>query len=299
MAATRELSGYGTADAVRLENTRLDWLNLVPIEDDRDRLYVQRFWTLYTQQRGVVLTSWETSRESATDNAMAELTEPIERVTFDPNDVRREIRRVDGSDRLPNIWSLVFVVDASGSMQHAFDQIRSEIPLLAERVYEAGATIRVAIVPFRERPLESFALTPIRSEQSDGGTSVLRLREFLDTITPTNARVDPDQAMRSAIALVSADDHRPTYTSIILVGDTHGEVHHSSERYARLLADLGEWAEAATGRSVRSINVGSVRTIEFDRLGTLTGRRTLSNVHSLSDEIARRAANVSRGLDPE
>ncbi|MEO1009606.1 MAG: vWA domain-containing protein [Planctomycetota bacterium] len=295
VAAARSHSVYGTADARRLRNTRLDWLNLTPIVDDGHRLRIREFWTLYCQQRGVVLTSWSAHANDVLVSFKSGSTEPIEHVIFDSDDLRRQILRVEDASGLANTWSIVFVVDASASMQQVFDQIRSEIPVLAERLYEAGARIRVAVVPFREQPLPVLGWTDIRTEDSDGGRSSRRLGAFLGGVEPMRSTVDPDAALRVGMQLVDSDLRRSTFASIVLVGDTTAEADRDRGRFAQLLADLHAWSEAAEGRSVLGIDVGNGQDPGFARLAGPDRVAPFGSVRELADSIVRQAADVTRG----
>ena len=300
--ATSELSVYGTADKRKLNNTRIDVLNLDPIVDDRDRFYIQRFWKSYAQERGATMTSWQADARLAVEMIQRDLEQPFMDAEIDARDLRREICRVDGPATLPNLWTIVVCVDASASMKEVYEEIRREIPGFAAQMYESGAEIRLAVIPFRSEPLTVFPLTPIRSRGSDGGRSITYLNQYLDRTEVEAAQVEPGVAIRAGMALVESDPSSEAYTCLLLVGDTGPEVNVSDEEKDQLMHELRAWCGSAEGRSFHGVLVGEPHAEGaqyFHDLSAVGEREVVSSFGAVADYIVEQASRVTRGLRPE
>lgn len=304
--ASSKVTVYGAADKSPMQNTRLDFFNMTPIEDDIHRRHIQEWWTLYSGERGVTLTSWQemspapSSFDTVVGEAVKDLDAPMLNITPDRRDLRREILRVDGGLSRPNIWSLVIVVDCSASMQSAFEEIRREIPLLAADLYEAGAEIRVSIIPYRARPLTPFPLTTVRSSGSDGGKSLARLNRYLDGVRVVSEAVDPAAALRAGLAALEQDRDLETFSSLILVGDTRSETGTAAEAEGRLINELRQWYLAGPGRSLHTVLLGSADegSRAFFNSAAGAGDQTIAgDFATVADRVVEQAADVTRGLD--
>ncbi|MCC7389428.1 MAG: VWA domain-containing protein [Phycisphaerales bacterium] len=296
--ATSEHSVFGAADRRKLSGGRIDVMNLEPIVDDRDRFFVQRFWTAYAGERGVSLTSWQTDAGLAVEMVLRDIQEPLMHASLDRSDLRREIRRVAGPESLPNLWTLVVCIDASASMEEAFDQVRREVPRLAERLYDAGAEIRLCIIPYRQGPLAPFPVAPIRSSKSDGGRSIAGLRSYLDGVRLESSYVDPDAAVRRALDMLAADNDVATHVCLLVIGDTGPEVVGSPEHQLQLLRDLSEWREAGKGRSVQGVFLGGPgdpRVRYFEELSALSQQGIATGFEAIADRVVEQAADITRG----
>lgn len=300
--ATRALSPFGTADLRKLENTRLDILNLTPITDDRDRHQIQRFWTVYAEERGVTLTSWQTDAKLSVEMLLKEIKSPHMEVSIDRRDLRREIRRVSDPALQPNTWLVIACVDASASMDVAFAEIRRALADFATRLYDAGAEIHLAIIPFREEPLTALPFTPVRSEGNDGGKSLYPINQYLDGVSVRSALADPDAAIRHALILAETSTLRATHTGLLVIGDTGSETDPSPERARQLLADLTAWRDADTGRSVHAVYLGAdnnPRRGFFEDLAAISNQPVATTFQTVADRIVERAAKVTTGLRPD
>lgn len=296
--AARSESVFGTADAPDLSNARLDVLNLDPIEDDRDLHYIQRFWTLYAKERDVVLTSWTNHAKTAGDNALRDLVGPVVDVEIDRRDLRRSILRVDDEGSTPNTWTLVVCIDASRSMEHAYEELRREITRLADELYRAGADIRLSVIPYRREQLEALPLTPVRAASSDGGRSLQLVKGYLDRIELEPVFVDPGTAVRGAMASLDADDAPKSFTVILVVGDTGPEVDVEATRHGALFRDLADWREEGNGdRWVLGAYVGQPGASGegyFRALSAVSGQEVLTGFEDVADFVIKRAARVTR-----
>lgn len=296
--ASISVTDLGTLDRPKLSGVRCDFVNLEPIEDDQAEYFIKRFWTLHAAERGVTITSWDNDPERGVENHFRDLSSPVMEATIDRRDLRREIWRVDGSAALPNTWTLVICVDASGSMQAAFEQVRAEIPRLAEQLYKAGAEIRVMVMPFRQKPLPTFPLTVIRSAGSDGGQSITRLNRYLDGVELQSSSVDPDAAIRSALWTISSIPSGSTHICILVVGDTASETESSLDRQEKLLSDLSAWVGTAEGRLVRGVYLGAKNGAQeafFRSLSSLSGESSATSFGQVADDVIERAAQITRG----
>lgn len=299
--ATRELSTYGTAGLSPLPSTRVDVVNLEPIPDDLDRYYVQRFWSVYLAERGVPITSWQAELDLGVEMHGRDLRTPFERFEIDRRDLRREIRRVDGGQLRPKTWTLAVAIDASASMQSAFDEVRSQVPRVAEQLYLAGAEVRLCVVPFRQSPLEPLPLTRVRARASDGGVSVEAVQGYLDSVQTVSSGVHPDAAITAAIALLEAEE--PSERTVLLViGDTPSETDRRAETRTQLFDGLRRWLAEDDGRSVRGVYLGQPgdgRSEFFHELSELSGGAPSASFAAVADEVINEAADVTRGIRRE
>jgi len=300
--ASSSVSVYGTVNKPKLSNTRIDILNTDPFEDDVHRYHVQRFWSLYTKERGAVLSSWSTDASLAVERVSGERGGPLLNMSIDRRDLRREILRVDGVLMAPNVWTLVICIDASASMQAAFDELRREIPDLAARLYDAGAQIRIAIIPFREDVLPAMPLTTVRSAGSDGGRSLSRVNAYLDGVSVESAQVDPGNALRAGMAMIERDADPETFTYLLIIGDTGPEIRITGEDYQGLLEDLRSWHEGGQGRFAEGVLFGSgddgdVRY--FRETAQAGGGGVTTSFALVADQVVKQAADVTRGTRPE
>ncbi len=297
--STRDLSVFGTANTIALTNTRLHVLNLEPIADDLDRQPILRFLTLYAAARGVILTEWTTDFASVPEPLLRGDDEPVVRVAIDQDDLRREVRRAGRPSGIPNQWTLVVCVDASASMTAVYEAIRAQMPQLAERLYDAGAEIQVAIIPFREVPLDAMPLTSIRSTGSDGGQSVARLNRYLNGVNLESTAVDPVAAVNGALAMLANHQGPEAFTCVVVVGDTGPETQSTPADQQRLMRDLAAWRAAGDHRSVHPVYLGdpsSDQVAFFRDLAAVSGHDLVRSIQSLAERIVAQAADVTRGL---
>jgi hypothetical protein len=300
--AARSSSPFGTADLRKLENTRLDILNLIPIPDDRDRYHIERFWAMYAAERGVQLTSCQTDAKLAVELLLKDTKAPHIDATIDRRDLRREIHRVSNPALRPNTWRVIACIDASASMEIAFEEVRRGLADFAARLYDAGAEIHLAIVPFREEPLEALPFTPVRSEGHDGGKSLHLIHQYLDSVIVRSAPADPDGAIRRAFTLAETDTVRATQTAILIIGDTGSETDPAPERVSRLFADLTAWQDADTGRSVYAVYLGTANNPRrgfFEDLAATGNHPVATTFQAVADGIVEKVAAWNEGIRPD
>ncbi len=295
----RRQSELGTQGLRPFNNARLDLFNLTPIEDSAHRYANQRFWQVYLAERGITLTSWNTDRPATILSLKRDITEPLLLEAIDRDDLRREIRRVGGGPVLMNTWTLVFAVDASASMDEAFASIREQVPVLADRLYASGAELRVAVIPFRTELLEPFPMTAIRSEVSDGGTSLTALISYLDSVQLKTSPVHPGIAFDAAVAMLRNDSGPETFERIILIGDAGPETNNVAADTAEVIAKSKAWVEGGSEREVWTVYLGDSNSSTFfsDLASAGNGNTTLS-VRELADAVIREAASITTGNTP-
>lgn len=297
----RDRGDFGTVGARRLFKARIDVCDLDWIDDDLDRRAIQRFWSIYAAERGITLTTWQADPGRAAELLLADRAEPYMAAEINRFDRRVEIRRVVSPTAVSHTFTLIVVIDASGSMEHAFDALRRETPLLAERVFEAGAEVRIAFLPFRETPLDPLPPTPVRSTLNDGGQSVQAVHAYLGQIQPQNALVDPGAALRQAIEIAASDTLPSDRTAIVLVGDTgFEEVINGDLKQRTILDALNTWRAGGPGRSVHSVFVGGSdgeRSQFFRRVAEISGHGMATDFQTVSDRIAEETAGLTHRAD--
>ena len=110
---------------------------------------------------------------------------------------------------------LIVIVDGSGSMQAAMNELKASIVSIAKTIPIVTSEFRLGLIIYRSR-LDVFEMQQILDENKDRGRSLNSVEQFTKRLTPASDVANLDDAVLQALSMFESPSSRK---SLIVLGD--------------------------------------------------------------------------------